>query len=199
MPETSISQLARRIYLEHWEAIDLIASNRPNWVAEAKQWLKEVVAWQDEWALDVEGAAIVRFRAKDWDRYEAMQTGIGWAPGSNALLLFEFKFYDGLPWLCLAISPRDSTNSRLRENLFEAVRQNPACFRPRTTSLNSSWTFLHEEDYILDDADYGLGWDDGTTRAKLEEWVVNFATNQFPAMNEVIVNCFREYEAEQLG
>ena len=57
---------------------------------------------------------------------------------------------------------------------------------------------MHQEtDHILDEGDYGVGWDDGTTRAKLDAWVDNFAANQFPAMNEVIVNCFREFEAEQ--
>ncbi len=56
---------------------------------------------------------------------------------------------------------------------------------------------MHEEnDYILDDSDYGIGWDDGATRAKIEAWVKNFAENEFPAMNDVIVNCLEEYEAE---
>ena len=41
MPETSVSQLAHRIYLEHREAVDLLVQHRPDWVAETKQWLKE--------------------------------------------------------------------------------------------------------------------------------------------------------------
>ena len=41
MPETSLSQLARKTYLEHREAIDLILANKPDWVSEARQWLKE--------------------------------------------------------------------------------------------------------------------------------------------------------------
>ena len=57
---------------------------------------------------------------------------------------------------------------------------------------------MHEEpEYILEDADYGVGWDDGSTRAKIEAWVSNFAENQFPAMNGVIIKCLEEYEAEQ--
>ena len=85
----------------------------------------------------------------------------------------------------------------MREKLFEAVRQHPKLFRPRTTSLTDGWAILHyEEDYILDDADYGVGWDDGTTRAKLEKWVEDFAASKFPGMNEVIIHCLREHEAE---
>lgn len=54
MPDTSVPQLARKIYLEHREAIDLISSHKPDWKAEAKQWLREAVAQQPEWKLDVE-------------------------------------------------------------------------------------------------------------------------------------------------
>ena len=198
MPETSVSQLARKIYLEHREAIDQIIDNQPDWVAEAKQWLKEAVAQQQEWILDLEDSNFVRFRSTDWDQYEVTQTGRGWAPRSNALLLFQFRFYDGLPWLDLELSLGDAVNNRLRQKLFEAVRQHPRLFRPQSTSLNDGSTILHEEnDYILDEADYGVGWDDGTTRAKIEAWVAHFAGNEFPAMNEIIVNCLREYEAEE--
>ena len=56
---------------------------------------------------------------------------------------------------------------------------------------------LDAKEYILDESDYGAGWDDGSTRAKIMAWVSNFAENQFPAMNKVIVDCLREYEAEQ--
>ena len=43
---------------------------------------------------------------------------------------------------------------------------------------------------------YGVEWGDGTTRAKIEDWVAHFAVTRFPAMNEVVVNCLREYEAD---
>ena len=198
MPETSVSQLARRIYLEHREAIDQITSHKPNWVSEAKQWLKEAVA-QQQWILDVEDLNFVRFRSADWDQYEATQTGRGWAPRSNALLLFQIMFSKGIPWLDLVLSPGDAVNNRLRQKLFEAVRQNPKLFKPESTGLTDGWIILHEEpDIILDEAaDYGVGWDDGTTRVKLEKWIADFAANQFPAMNHIIVNCLRESESEE--
>ena len=50
---------------------------------------------------------------------------------------------------------------------------------------------------MVEEEHLGVGWDDGTTRAKLEALVAKFATARFPAMNEVIVNCLREYEAAQ--
>ena len=36
-----------------------------------------------------------------------------------------------------------------------------------------------------------------SVRSKIEAWVEKFAIEQFPAMNEVIVKCLEEYEAEQ--
>ena len=44
---SEISHLARQIYLEHREAIELIYSNRPDWTGEAKQIFKEAVAQQE--------------------------------------------------------------------------------------------------------------------------------------------------------
>ena len=198
MPETSIAQMARRIYLEHREAMDQIIDNKPDWVTEAKQWLKEDIELQEGWLLDAESPAFVRFRSADWDQFGVMQTGRGWAAqSSSALLLFEFTFNDGLPWLRLSLSPGDAANHDFRTKLFEKVRQNPSLFRPRTTSLPDGWAIIHDEDgYILEEVDYGIGWDDGTTRAKLDEWVANFAANYFSRMNEIIVNCLREHQDE---
>ena len=56
--------MARRLYLEHREAMDqIIATNLIGW-GEAKQWLKEAIELQQEWKLDAENQAFVRFRAK---------------------------------------------------------------------------------------------------------------------------------------
>ena len=203
VPESSeVSKLARKIYLEHREAIDLIKDHEPAWQSETVQILKEAVARQNNWILDLTDHNYVRFRSANWDRFEAMQIGTGWAPDSNALLLFQFRFDDDeLPYLDLGLSTGDETNNRLRTKLFETIRQYPGVFALKTTSLNDRndrWPILHEEpECFLEDADYGVGWDDGTTRAKIEAWVSNFAEHQFPTMNEVIVKCLEEYEAEQ--
>ena len=197
---SEINRLARQIYLEHREAIDLIYGNRPDWTGEAKQILKEAVAQQEGWAIDREDPSFVRFRSVDWDRFQATRTGTGFMPQSPALLLFQFRFggHAGLPYLDLGLSP--GTDETAREKLFEAARQNPALFHPTNNALLAGWVILHREpDHILDDPDRGVGWDDGSVRAKITAWVADFAANRFPAMNEVIVNCLREYEAEQGG
>ena len=196
VPETTeLQRLARKLYLKHREAIALINRHQPDWVPETKQILKEAVAEQNDFLLDAEGKDWVGFRVAEWDGFSAMQTDTG-EGASQSLLVFQFLFWTGKPWLELRLSPgKDET---LRGKLFEAARQNPAAFRYTVNALDPSWTRLHmEREYILDDADYGVGWDNGTSRAKIMAWVADFAENQFQAMNKVIVKCLHEHAAEQ--
>ena len=198
VPETTeMQRLAREIYLKHREAIALINRNQPDWVRETMQILKEAIAQQKGWVLDKEAPGYVRFRPDAWDGFPITRTGTGWEP-SQSLLLYEFKFFGGKPWLELMLAP--GTDETVREKLLEAAHQNPAAFRYAANTLSPVWTKLHmEKEYILDDADYGVGWDNGTSHAKIMEWVDDFARNQFPAMNAVIVKCLRDYESGQTG
>ena len=194
MPDTSIDRQARRIYLEHREAIERIVNNRPKWVEEAKPMLKEAVAKHAFWQLDYEDDQVVCFRATDWDEFPKSRTGTLWDPGSNALLLFQFEFDDGLPYLYLALSTANSENDEIRAAFFDTVRQNPAVFKTTSKSLTDDWMILHmEPDYILEPAEYGPGWDDGTARHKIEAWIDDFAVNKFPEMNRIIVDCLRRH------
>ena len=163
-----------------------------------KQVFKEAIAQQSNWFLDVEHSTFVRFRSADWDCFEVQKTGTGWLPQSSALLLFQINFRDGtsnLPYLDLGLSP--APNELVRRKLFDGAQQNPELFRPRTPNFGTSWMVLDAKEYILDESDYANWQDQAAIRAKIETWVKDFAENQFPAMNEVIVNCLREYEAEQ--
>ena len=195
MPGTSIDRRARRIYLEHREALDRIFANKVNWIEETKPMLKEAVAKHSCWKLDREEAQFVRFRAADWDEFPSSKTGTGWAPSSHALLLFQLRFDDETPYLDLGLSTADPENAGVRAALFDAVRQNPAIFKPTRNSLTDGWMILHEEpDCILEAADYGPAWDDGTVRSKIEAWIDDFAVNKFPEMNRIIVDCLRRHQ-----
>ena len=196
MPETSLDRQARRIYLEHWEAIERIVANKPNWIGESKPMLREAVAKHPFWKLDREDPQYVRFRAADWDEFPSSRTGTGWAPESNALLLFQLRFDDEVPYLDLGLSPADPGNTEVRALLFDAVRQNPAVFKPTRNSLIDGWMILHvEPECILEQADYGPGWDEGVARSKIEAWIDTFAAEQFPKMNRIIVECLRRHQA----
>ena len=195
MPDTSIDRRARRIYLEHREALDRIFANKPNWIDETRPILREAVVKYPFWKLDLEATQSVRFRAADWDEFPSTKTGTGWASGSNALLLFQLRFDGDLPYLDLGLSTASSENTGVRAALFDAVRQNPAVFKPTRNSLADGRMILHREpDCILEPADQGPGWDDGTARRKIEAWIDNFAAGQFPEMNRIIVDCLRQHQ-----
>ena len=195
MPETSIDQQARRIYLEHREALDRILANKPNWIEETKPILKEAIAKYSFWKLDNETPQFIRFRAAEWDEFPSSRTGTGWAPTSHALLLFQFRFDDETPYLDLGLSTTGPENADIRAALFDAVRQNLAVFKPTRNSLTDGWMILHKEpDCILDPADYGPSWDDGTVQRKIEAWIDRFAAEQFPEMNRIIVDCLRRHQ-----
>ena len=195
MPDTSIDRQARRIYLEHREALDRILAKKPNWIEETKPMLREAVSKHSFWKLDREEAQFVRFRAAEWDEFPSSRTGTGWAPNSHALLLFQFRFDDETPYLDLGLSNAGSENAGIRAALFDAVRQNPAVFKPTRNSLTDGWMILHEEPhYILEPTDYGPAWDDGTARRKIEAWIDKFAAEQFPEMNRIIVDCLRRHQ-----
>ncbi len=197
MPDTDLDQQARRIYLEHREAIERIVANKPDWKDETKPMLREAVAKHHFWKLEHEDAWRIRFRAANWDKFPSSRTGTGWMPHSDALLLFQLRF-DGedrdRPYLDLCLSPTDPKDAEIRKILFDAIRKNPAVFKPTEHSLSHGWMHLHkEQDYILEPGDYGLGWDDGTARRKIEAWVDRFAVEQFPEMNRIIVACLRRH------
>ena len=195
MSDTSIDRQARRIYLENREALDRILANKPNWIEETKPILREAVAKHSCWQLDREEAQFVRFRAADWDEFPSSRTGTGWAPNSHALLLFQLRFNNEMPYLDLGLSTAGSGNAAIRAALFDAIRQNPAVFKPTRNSPTDGWMILHEEPHcILEPSDYGPAWDDGTVRRKSEAWINRFAAEQFPEMNRIIVDCLRRHQ-----
>ena len=195
MPDTSLERQARRIYLEHKEALDLIFAAKPNFINETRPMLKEAVAKHCFWKLDREYANYVYFRAAAWDKFPSSKTGTGLGPESNAVLLFEFSFKDENPLLALALSPANPTNAEIRSALFDAVRQNPAVFKPTNNSLIEGWMYLHKEpECILEPDDYGPSWDEGAARRKIEAWIDKFAAEQFPEMNRIIVDCLRRHK-----
>ena len=164
-------------------------------IEETTPMLKKAVAKYPFWKLDLSTAQFVRFRAADWDEFPSSRTGTGWAPNSHALLLFQLRFYDETPYLDLGLSTAGSENAEIRAALFDAVRQNPAVFKPTRNSLTDGWIILHEEPAcILEPSDYGPAWDDGTPRRKIEAWIDNFAAEQFPEMNRIIVDCLRRHQ-----
>ena len=192
---SEVGELARQIYLEHREVIELINRHKPDYAADIRQILKEAISQQDGWLLDAEGGSYIRFRSSRWDRFVSMRTGTGWGT-SPALLLFEFYCPTdptGTWGAALTLGP--GTNEAIRRELFETARQNPRAFRPRHSSLLEGYTMLDEyRRNLLEEPDLGAKWADGTARDKLMEWVKRYAEDEFPAIDDAIVQCLESFE-----
>ena len=196
VPEDSrIGELARQIYLEHRDVIELINRHKPDYAADVKQILKEAISQQDGWLLDEEGGSYVRFRPSDWDRFESLRTGTGWGQ-SPSLLLFEFYCpSDPVATAGPALVLGPGSDEVVRQRLFEAARQEPGKFNLRQASLRDGFTHLHEGNRnLLVDSDLGAKWGDGSTRDKLMAWVKRFAEGDFPDINAAVVQCLEEFE-----
>ena len=197
MPETGeIAKLASQIYLEHREVIELIYQHRPNYQAVIKQVLREAISQQESWKLDMEDNSFLRFRPIDWDRFEIQRSGNGWGE-SPTLLLFELYCPSDptqASGLHLVLGPGSDEN--IRQELFETAKQNPKVFKLGQITLAGRYSRLHDRgQYLLNESELGTRWADGSANTKITEMIERFARDEFPLINEAIIGCFEEYEA----
>ena len=85
---TEIQRLARSIYLEHSEAIELINQYKPNIVEETKRIVRQAIAQQPGWIEELESSWILRFSSENWGKFDSFRTGTGWG-NPSPVLLFE--------------------------------------------------------------------------------------------------------------
>ena len=191
VPESNeVAQLARKIYLEHREAIELLYQHKPNYRDECKQILKEAISRHTDWKLDRDDPSFVYFQPLGFTEYQGMQPGESHARYS--LVGCEFHCpQEGNARFRVEIAPETESNKLPRDKIVDTINQHPGIFNS-AGQVAPGWMVVHRGDYILDNGDLST-WDDPSVRAKIHAWVKNFAENEFPAMNEAIVNCLREY------
>ena len=189
--ETSTRQRARQIYFEHREAIEFLIENKPDLVSEMRQFFTKAIEWHKEWKEDCQHRELVFFRSADWDHYTAFRTGTGWR-NSESLVTFAFDLRQSHPSLICTLGP--GTDERLRSNIHDAISREPGLFSCAGGVLNGSFTRLDVKGPLTNNTDLA-DWDDPDVRERLMEWVSDFAKTDFPRMNQIIVECFRKFEA----
>lgn len=187
-----MQRLARNIYLEHREAIELIYRHRPDYIGEAKSIFRQEIAVLPDWSIRNEDARLLKFIPAAWEDFVGFKTG---SSGDTSLMWFEIDFRQDYPGLGLVLSP--GTDEAIRENLHRNVLGRPDVFPGYQVRLTSSWTWLYWKQRLLDDADYRNWANEAAIRSKITDAVSGFVANEFPAINEVIVNCLRSHQAEQ--
>ena len=198
---SDVQQRAREIYLQNRDVMELIYRHKPNYQDDAKKIIAAALEdsgdWRVDWALNYYN--YLRFLPTAWDEFaELLETGNGWS-GSKAMLRFDLYLGAvgegaGSARQGLALWPGDVP--AVRERIVASVNDSSAIFNRAPVDFQDGSLTLDTREYALDDGDLD-NWDSEATRAKVAGWVEDFARNEFPAMNEVIINCLREYKAEQ--
>ena len=201
VPDTSVQQAATRIYLKHREAIDLIFKYQEAYIEDLEQFCREAIR-QAGWVPngpqdDTDPKKLVGFFPNDWKRFDSFRAGRGWNRVSNTALRFHFDLRGtGRVNLILTIPPGDRDDST-RRALFDMAQQHDDVFNPRGDSLGgrytTSWIRLHASEPILSEEEL-VNWNREVASQKILAWVVKFAAEEFPAMNDAIRNCFERVD-----
>ena len=203
VPDTNLKLLATKIYLRHKEAIDLIHRYKSSYyLDDLSKICKEAIGLREDWYLlgERDGGELIGFIDTSWERYSVFRTGTGWLSytDTSPLLMLDFDFRDiGQLKLLLTIATADDED--VRKLLFDKTQgKHPGIFdhrgsprggyRESTIRLYASKPILSESDFIDGDV---ASWRDGVTR-----WLSDFAENEFPKMNEIILDSLQKIETE---
>ena len=204
VPDANVKKLATQIYLRHKEAIELIHSYKISYyLDEVKEICKEAIALHESWHLvgERDRGVLLGFIDTSWQEFNAFHTGTAWLPDTDALLMLDFDFREvGRVNLLLTISSADREDSEdVRKLLFDTTQgKHPGIFdhrgdprggySKRTIRLYASKSILSESDFIDGNVE---SWRDGVTK-----WLSDFVDNEFPKMNEIILDSLQRIEIE---
>ena len=197
VPDVSndVHQLARRIYRKHQAAIDLIIEHRdqyrPNYVTEGTQMLREAFEGRRRiWRRGTSNHPYFRFMSENWARYECLKV----TEWPRSPLLFEIHITDNSTTLKLFLIPVGDQS--LRRKIFACVKENPEVFNCEEPEFKEGWITLYTSGEILTDSDYEKWWDAEAIRQTISRRLDQFADTEFPRVDQIIVDCLEEYEAE---
>ena len=162
VPDVSndIHELARRIYLKHRRAIDLIIDNRerytPNYVTDGFRMIRKAVGQQTLWTEGMCNRPYVRFRSADWEEYEELRL----ADWPQFLLLFEVQVTNN--WAKLFLTLFHGGDESLRRRMYDRVKEHGDLFNCEVTAYTEQAIVLHTVGDILEEADYEDWWDEKT-------------------------------------
>ena len=205
VPETSeVARMARKMYLQHREAVKLMQEHKPDYRAEIGQMFKKAIDARPDWKFYRKDRDWVYFTPLDLDGFESLATGT-WRGEGWPVLLFMFncgqeRDDDNRGYFQLELL--EGTDPGIREAIIDSVNENPDLFtyvngqgsvEGGNIGYSEGGLILADRDYILDAVDHGVKWDDGTTKAKVMEWVAHFAEHELAPMVDVIRRCVEEH------
>jgi hypothetical protein len=199
VPEVSndVHALARRIYRKHKRAIDLIIEHQkdyePNYVTEGFRMIREAVGEQQSWTDRATYRPYARFVSRNWQEYEELLSLDG-----GTYFLLHFGVYVTAQGASLRLLLYEGDNRDLRRKIFSRVKENveeSGVFNCEEPEYTDDLIRLHRVN-ILDEADYKNWWDEEVIHDVINTRLRNFARDQFPEIDRIMVECLEEYRSE---
>ena len=201
LDNSEIRQLARKIYIQHRDAVELIYRHKPDYHEETQQILKEVilenldgVVWDSDNKNTNIGVSTTRFFPNEWNSFASLKAETRWlGPGvslSKSFLLIEVKLTRNNLSFNFTLNNRSSAES-------EQVRQ--AMDTRLTEILGSGQSdgphrIFPVGSNILNQSDLEQ-WNEESTRSKIGDWLSAFAKNEYPLIRDAVTQCLTEFEA----
>jgi len=167
--ESEISELCRRIYAKHKQALDLIYEHRPDRQQMVRELLEQWIGKNPDLELDHCTKSYIRFIPKKLDT-EMLRQGAGWT-STGRMLLFEFLNTEDNLSVKVVIGPGPT---EIRQRLFDAAHAKKPLLKP-FAKFYQQWNtiFTHK---LLSPKSYELP--DGEFTAELEKQLKRFAEKE---------------------
>lgn len=178
MSESEIAELCRRIYRKHQRALDLIFEHRPDFQAELRDYLEELIRAKESLIFLPSGKTYIRFTSKALDR-PSLRVSEGWL-ASGHILVFEFVNAPDRLKVKLTVGPGPQ---EFRSALFKLAKQNKA-FSPYGQQLSPKFHTLYQRQFLAPGAYDGAPAEDLKEKIKLE-WQ-KFLQNDLPRLEQVL-------------
>ncbi|HJX00263.1 MAG TPA: PD-(D/E)XK nuclease family protein [Terriglobales bacterium] len=172
--ESEISQLCRKIYDKHKEALDLIFEHRPDRQETVRKLLDAWIKATPELVLDHSSKTYINFVPKSLDT-SLLRRGSGWTK-SGRMLLFDAHNCEDHLTLRLFIGPGPTD---VRRKLLDFASNFGSPLKPSTTSLNAKWNAIFARKIATSKA-YTLP--DDEFKVELEKEWKKFLENDLPAI-----------------
>ena len=184
--------LAGKIYQRHKGAIEFIHRYQNYRESRLQEILKEAIENQAGWKLEGSHKQLgfTRFFPEAWPDFLVFQTGTGWLPHSNALVLFQFRCQSNTLKIDIGISPCAAENQVVRDAIADCI----AKVAPLPKWKHNDWDGFDLSGNILEPSDFEQ-WDESSIRSKLADGVSAFAQNQYPQIRDAVTRCLEEFEA----
>jgi hypothetical protein len=187
--ESEISELCRRIYAKHKQALDLIYEHRPDRQQTVRELLEDWIKQNPELELDHCTKSYIRFVPKRLDT-DVLKRGSGWT-SSGRILLFEAANDEDHVTVRVIIGPGQV---EIRRKLFDLAQAKQPPFKPFSKFYNQWNTILAHK--LLTAKTYDLHDDD--FKVELEKQWRRFVEKELPTIVAAIDEASWIHERDSL-